>query len=208
MSASNKCGEVRCQSAGARRRRALSGFTLIELVVSMSVGVIICGIAGSLIWNASRQRTEIAARSELTDVGSSALEVMVRYVREIPQNECPSNPAPCLNGNAQISLASATELRFGTTGLRYNAGAGRVEISNDTAVTWHTLATDVSSFAFSYFNRTNAALAAFPLSQSDREDVRRISIDCQFARGAETAHLRTSVYLRNFMNEVMTSVGP
>jgi prepilin-type N-terminal cleavage/methylation domain-containing protein len=203
------CWERRAFAAPTRagRRLPLRGFTLIELVISISVGAIISGIAGSLIWNAARQRTEVAARGELVDMGSAALEVMLRYIREIPQNECPGNPTPCLGGRAQISLASATELRFGSNGLRYNAGSRCVEITNNNGTNWWVVASDVGSCAFSYFSRTNAALTAFPLSQDNREGVRRISIDLQFARGTESAHLRTSIYLRNFMNEVMTSAG-
>ena len=192
----------------ARGRSGRRGFTLIELVTSMSVGVIICGVAGSLLWNASRQRAEVSARGELVDMSSAAVEVMLRYIREIPQDECPGGPAPCLLGNAQIALASATEIRFGSIGFRYNSGNRRLEMSNDGGTSWPPLVTDVSGLTFSYFNQTAAQLTSFPLPQADREDVRRIVVDLQLARGGESAHLRTSVYLRSFMNEVSTSVGP
>ena len=39
-----------------------------------------------LIWNASRQRAEIAARCDLIETGSATLEVMLRNLREIPQD--------------------------------------------------------------------------------------------------------------------------
>ena len=136
------------------------------------------------------------------------IEVMLRYIREIPQDECPGGPAPCLLGNAQIALASATEIRFGSIGFRYNSGNRRLEMSNDGGTSWPPLVTDVSGLTFSYFNQTAAQLTSFPLPQADREDVRRIVVDLQLARGGESAHLRTSVYLRSFMNEVSTSAGP
>jgi len=53
----------RTAPGGGRSR--CPGFTLIELVISISVGVIISGVAGSLLWNASTQRAEISLRGEL-----------------------------------------------------------------------------------------------------------------------------------------------
>jgi hypothetical protein len=172
------------------------------MVVAMTVGVIISGTAAMLLWTASRQQVELAARNELTDMGSAAVERVVRYVREIGQNECPGNPTPCLNGNAQIAEATATTFRFGVNGFRYNAG--QLEMTIDSGTNWHPLAMDVSAVAFSYWNRAGAALASFPLSASDREDVRRVQVTIDLARASETARLQTGIYLRNFMGEVLT----
>lgn len=175
-------------------RLRCGGFTLIELVTSITVGVIISGIAGSLIWNASRQRAEVSARSELTDMGAAALEVMFRYIREIPQDAG-------MTGQAQIDTATATELRFGNIGLLLNTGTDTVEITNDNGTTWYPVVTDVGSVSFSYFDQTGGELTSFPLSQNDRWSVRRIRIDLQLTRSSQDAHVRTSIYLRRFMNE-------
>jgi len=181
-------------------RPSMRGFTLIELVVSITVGAIISGSAGLLILNATRQHAEISARSELIDMGSAGMEVMLRYVREIRQDETPSGPAPTLNGNAQITTASATDLRFDTYGFRLNGGT--IEITNDTAANWHPLITDVSGLTLTYYDRLNAVLTPLPLSTTLAKNVRRISIQIDLARGPEGARLRTSFFLRNFMNEV------
>lgn len=182
------------------------GFTLIELIVAITVGAIVSGTAGMLILNASKQRSEVAARGELTDVGSAALECVVRYVREIRQDEnYPAGPTPDLQGNAHVTLADVSELRFDNYGFRLNAGA--LEITNDTAVNWHKLAGDVSGLTFSYYGWTTAveaptALTSTPLSASDRAAIRRVSVRIDLARGTETARVQTSIYLRNFLNEV------
>jgi prepilin-type N-terminal cleavage/methylation domain-containing protein len=183
-----------------RSPRRCHAFTLIELVISISVGVIISGIAGSLLWNASKQRAEIAARGELVDVAAVAMEVMFRHVREIPQDECPANPTPCLLENAQVSTATSTELRFGDTGFRLNGG--QVDMTLDNGVNWAPVVKDVSSFALTYYDRTATSLTSFPLSQSDREDIRRVGIDLELTRSSQTAHVRSSVFLRSFLNEV------
>ncbi|MCG8406442.1 MAG: type II secretion system GspH family protein [Phycisphaerales bacterium] len=182
------------------------GFTLIELIVSITVGVIISGSAGLLILNAARQRAEVSARSELIDMGSAAMECVLRYVREIRQDEnFPAGPTPDLQGNAQISTASATELRFDNYGIRLNGS--EIQITNDTGGNWHTFAKNVTGLTFTYYGWTSGIeapqeLSPLPLSSTNRQAVRIIQIQIDLARGSETTRLRTSVYLRSFMNEV------
>lgn len=181
------------------RRR---GFTLVELVVSMTVGVIISGSAGLLIWNAARIRTEVAGRTEIADSAAAALECLVRYVREIPQDECPGNPSPCLLGHSQVSTATATEIRFGNTGFRLNGS--QLEMTLNGAANWYPVAKDVSEFSLAYYSRTGTALSSFPLSQADRESIRRIHITLGVTRSSTTVKVRTGIYLRSFMDEVTT----
>jgi len=191
----------------ASLRQAPRAFTLIELVVSISVGVIISGLAAGMIWNASAQRVAIAARAELTDAGSAAMEVLLRYLREIPQDECPQESTPCLHGRAQIEAASARELRYGSLGFRFDVAGGVVEMSDDGGGSWPPLVRDVTDFAFAYFDRGGTLLSSSPLSESQRQAVRRIAVDMQLGRGTESIRLRCSVYLRGFMNEVDSEVG-
>ena len=181
------------------------GFTLIELVVCIVVGSIISGTAGMLLWTASSQRGDVAARGELADEGAMAVEMMARYVREIEQgDDCPSNPTPCLNGDAQISTASANQINFGISGFRYVSGSGMVEMTTDNGATWRPLVKDVSGFGLAYFERTGLAMMPLPLGAGDREDVRRVQITLDLERGTQRVKLRTSLFLRSFMNEVTT----
>ena len=170
-----------------------SGFTLIELVISISGGVIVSGMAGTLIWNSARQRSEVSARVELVDVTARACEQMLRYVREIPQDAA-------LTGAAQVTTATATEIRFANFAFRRNSGD--LEMSTDSGATWHPLTRDVSDFALSYFDGNGTALSAFPLSQANREAVRVVRIFIELTRGSETRAIQTSIYLRAFLNEV------
>ncbi|HVP11488.1 MAG TPA: hypothetical protein VMV94_09915 [Phycisphaerae bacterium] len=128
---------------------------------------------------------------------------MFRRIREIPQDECPANPIPCLFGNAQISVASATELRFGNDGFRFNAVGGAIEMTLDGGATWQRLCSEVGSLAFSFHDRTGNQLSGSPLSATSRAAVRRVTVDIQLTRSGQTAHLRSAVYLRSFMNEVV-----
>jgi prepilin-type N-terminal cleavage/methylation domain-containing protein len=185
------------------------GFTLIELVISISVGTIISGSAAMLLWNATSQRSEAAARGELFDLACTSMEAMVRQLREIPQDECPSGSTPCLNEIAQVGYASATEIRFGEFGStstnRFRLTATNLEMSTNDGTNYYTLAADVSGLTLAYYNRSGAEMTSFPLSASDRGDIRRIKITLNFARSNQTAKLQTSVFLRCFLNEVMSA---
>lgn len=190
------------QSIARRKtaKRPRAGFTLIELVVSITVSVIICGLAGSLLWNATQQRSEISARGELIDMGASALEIMTRYLREIPQNECVGNPTPCLAGHAQVTTASSTQIRWGTYGFR-KSGTD-LEMTTNSGTTWYKLCGDVSSLTLSYYNRTGQNLLSLISPADDPQNMRRITISLTLVRSSQTAKLTTDIYLRNFMNEV------
>lgn len=166
----------------------------------MTVGVIITGSAAILILNASKQRGEVAARSELTDRAATAMECILRYVREIPQDECIASPTPCLLGNAQVTTAAASDLRFDVYGFRLSGGA--IQITNDTAANWHTLAADATGLTLSYYDQDGVALTPLPLNATQREDIRRVTVQVTLGLGGQIAKLRSSIYLRNFMNEV------
>lgn len=168
-------------------------FTLIELVVAISVSVIVCGVAGSLLWNAARQRSEIGARVELVDVAARALEQVLRYVREVPQDAG-------LTGLAQIATATATEIRFANNGFRLNSND--LEMTIDNGSSWHPLTRDVSGLDIAYFDADGTSLSSFPLSQPDRESVRMVRVLLNLSRAGEVAKVQSSIYLRNFMNEV------
>ncbi len=182
-----------------KRRR---GFTLVELIVAITAGAIVSGSAAMLLLNASRFRAETAARAEMVDMASVGLETMVRYIREIDQDECPGDPSPCLNGNAQIDTAAESSIVFDTFGFRLNGS--NLEMSNDSTVTWQPLVRNVSEFTLTYFDRTNIELSSLPLNASDREDVRRVQIRITLQIANETLPLQTSVYLRAFMGEVLS----
>lgn len=180
----------RHRRSGSSQRQA---FTLVELVVAITVSVVVSGVAGSLVWNAAKQRSEIGARVELIDTAARACEQMLRYIREVPQDAG-------LTGLAQISTANASDVRFGSIGFRLSAND--LEMTIDGGTGWHPLTRDVSGLTISYFDAGGAALSSVPLSQTDRESVRTVRVLLDLSRGPEVARVQSSIYLRNFMNEV------
>lgn len=183
------------QSRARRGRGRRGAFTLVELISTIVISSIVCGSAATLLWNAAQQRSEIAARGDLVDIGSVALERMVRHLRDITQNECIGNPTPCLNGNAQVSTAGAAQIRWGNYGFRQSGT--ELQMTTDNAANWYTLASDLSSLQLIYYDRLGA-------TTTTAASIRRITITLTLARANQTVALRTGLYLRNFMNEVTT----
>ena len=187
-------------AASQRRSSRASAFTLVEFVSTMVISVIMCGSAGSLLWDSAQQRSEIAARSELIDIGSAALERMVRSLRDITQDECPGGGTPCLNGNAQVSSATATQIRWGSNGIRLSGT--EVQLTTNNAANWYTLAADATDLQLIYYNRTGQDLQTLSAPGNAASNMRRVSITLKLGRANQNVTLRTGLYLRNFMNEV------
>ncbi|HUN81178.1 MAG TPA: prepilin-type N-terminal cleavage/methylation domain-containing protein [Phycisphaerae bacterium] len=189
-------------SAVSRRRsgRPSRAFTLIEMISTIVISSIVCGSACMLLWNAARQRSEIAARAELVDEGAAALEILVRYFRDITQNECPVNPTPCLNGNAQVTSATSTQVRWGNFGVRQSGS--ELQMTSDNGANWRTLCADLSSVQMTFFNRLGQDLQTQTAPGNGPTYMRRIVVTLTLSRAGQTVDLRTGTYLRNFMNEV------
>lgn len=174
-------------------RRARSGFTLVELIVCIVVSAIIAGMAGSLLWNATRMRSEVGARAELVDIAARGMEQILRYVREIPQDTG-------LTGLAQISTANTTDLRWGVYGIRLTGST--IEMTTNTGTNWYPILKEVTAFSFAYYDKNNTALTSMPLSSANRQAVRLIKVNLTETRSTESVALQSSIYLRAFMNEV------
>lgn len=175
------------------RRRARAGFTLVELIVCIVVSAVISGMAGSLLWNATRMRSEVGARAELIDIAARGMEQILRYVREIPQDVA-------LTGLAQISTANTSDLRWGVYGIRLTGST--IEMTTNTGTNWYPILKEATALTFAYYDKNNTALTSTPLNATNRQAVRLIKINLTVTRSTESAALQTSIYLRAFMNEV------
>ena len=180
-------------SLRATPQRGRAGFTLMELIVCIVISSIICGMAGSLLWNATKMRSEVGARAELVDIAARGMEQILRYVREIPQDAA-------LTGLAQITTADASDLRWGVYGFRLTGAT--IEMTTNTGTNWYPILKEATALTFAYYDKNNTALTSTPLSAANRQAVRLIKINLTVARSTETTALQTSIYLRAFMNEV------
>jgi len=177
----------------APSRHRPSGFTLVELIVCIVVSAVISGMAGSLLWNATKMRSEVGARAELVDIAARGMEQILRYVREIPQDLA-------LTGLAQISTANSTDLRWGVYGIRKTGTT--IEITTNTGTNWYPLLKEATTLTFAYYDKNNTELTSLPLSSPNRQAVRLIKVNMTVTRSTESVALQSSIYLRAFMNEV------
>lgn len=173
-------------------RAAKPAFTLIETIAAASVTTIVCALAATITMEASRIRTSAAARVEIGDEAARAIEQLLRYVREIPQDAG-------LTGVAQVSTADQGRVAFTGTDIRQNGAT--VELSLNSGTTWNAMMRDVAALELRYFDAGGTELLPVPLNAARRAAVRQISAELNVARGAETARVRSRVYLRSFMNE-------
>lgn len=174
-------------------QRCRVGFTLVELIVCIVVSSVIAGMAGSLLWNATKMRSEVGARAELADIAARGMEQILRYVREIQQDAA-------LTGLAQISTANTSDLRWGVYGIRKTSAT--IELTTNSGTNWYPIVKEATALTFSYYDKTNTALTSTPLNAGNREAVRLIKVSLTVARSTETVTLQSSIYLRAFMNEV------
>lgn len=193
VNASRAAGASRTGSSRLGVGCGRPGFTLIELIAVIAVTTVIGGLGGMMVLEASRTRASASARAELADAAARAMEQMVRYVREIPQDSS-------LSGKAQIATAEAAQVRWGNYGFRLNGAT--LEMTVDNGSNWRPAAKEATSLSFTYLDANGSALSPLPLSAANREAVRRIRLNLQLSRDSESVAVQTGVYLRAFMNEV------
>ena len=157
--------------------RRESGFTLFEMIMVISLTGIIAGVIAVPLVEVTRRHQRSTTRAALVVEGQMALERILRELRQ----------------ETTVSLASASQIDFGSESLRLNSGA--LEYSPD-ATTYHKLCGHVSSFSFGYVDSSGSALTSFPLSSSDRAAIRRLILSLILTDQGETVQLRTGVYLR------------
>lgn len=169
-----------------------SAFTLIELAIAISAGGIISMLAGTLLLEASWTLAAASQRAKLADQSARAVEQVLRYVREIDQDAG-------LTGQAQVSTATATDLRFGTEGFRLTGST--LEMTIDTGTSWQPVCNAVSTLTFRYYDKNGSQLASVPLGSTDRANIRQVSVELIVGSLGTNHRVRSRVYLRNFMNE-------
>jgi prepilin-type N-terminal cleavage/methylation domain-containing protein len=84
------------------RLRSDSGFTLVEVLASLAIGMIVLIAAFDLIDNSLAVSGQVSARTEASQRGRGALDEMSRALRS----------QVCVNGNAPVVSASDTSVTF------------------------------------------------------------------------------------------------
>jgi MSHA biogenesis protein MshO len=113
-------------------KKNIAGFTLIELVISITISAIVVGFAALFFNGPVRGFTDQVRRAELVDAAESALRRMGRDVRRA----LPNSTRVTTNGTV-----TALEILNSVEGVRYRAGPPPGNANG-----WLTFATDDSAF--------------------------------------------------------------
>lgn len=151
------------------------GFTLIEIVITIVLISIISGIAAMIILQGVRAYSDERNRSDVHYQARLAMERMAREIRMI-------------RSRADITTMANADLQFtdvyGNT-VRFNLVGSDIQRSGSV------LASNISPFAFSYYD-TAGALTALSAN------LWLVEIALTATQGTETIQMRTRVHPRNF----------
>ena len=165
--------------------RKRQGFTLVELIIVITIVGIIAGVVGSILLKAIDAWTFKFKRNDILWDGRLAINRMVREIREIKDL-------------ASVTTASGSEFRFlnvDDADITYNLSSTDLNRTED-GVT-NLLAEDVSSLSFTYYDSNGSTISAPTVSPSDT-DIRRVRIDLTLTKGGENVYLQSQGVPRNF----------
>lgn len=166
--------------------RTSKGFTLIELVIVITIIGIIAGVAGFVLLGAVDAWTFKFNRADLLSDGRLAMNRMVREIREVKNV-----------GN--VSKARSSEFRFINTrdvDIKYKLDRGDL-LNRTEDGTKNLLAEYVSDLTFTYFDSDGATIDR-PDTSPDATDMRRVRINLTLTNNSENVYLQSESVPRNF----------
>ena len=168
--------------------RAISGFTLIELVIVIIAFGIIGTISIGILRSGGDVYFDLVNRQAV--VGHNRIS-MWRMVREISLQRDKNH----------LGIASGTELQVVTprlNSLKYDLTGNKVRLTKNQSVA-HELADNVvsSQSSLAYWDDFGNNLDLFPLSPNDRQKVMLIDLQVKTAKGDDNLTLRSSIFPKN-----------
>lgn len=172
---------------------AQSGFTLIELVLSMVLMGIVAVTAGMLIYQGTRSFEALSDRKEVTQQATLALE---RVSRELRPMKCTASGNACAPSSTDVPVMTASELRFLNSsyegrGLRLSGNTLMLRDGTGDGDSEYALATGVSSLTFEYLKADGTAAAS-------AAELWTVSMNMALASGQATIDVKASVHPRGF----------
>lgn len=170
-----------------------SGFTLIELILSMVLLGIVAVTAGMLIYQAARSFEALSDQKEVTQQSTLALE---RVSRELRPMKCTASGNSCNASASDVPVMTASELRFLNSsyegrGLRLSGSTLLLRDGTGDSDPEYALATGVSSLTFEYLKSDGTAAAS-------AAELWTVSMNMAIASGQATIAVKASVHPRGF----------
>lgn len=160
------------------------GFTLIEMVMVITLLGIIGGIIAPPLYQATRGWFEVTAREGITESGRVAMERMTREIRNTARK---ADNTPCISAATGTSFTFSAESDCSSP-ITFSLAVPNIQRTDASGTS--NLANDVTSLTMTYYNSTNGAPAGIT-------DIRRLSIEIESTRGGETTRKYSEVYLAN-----------
>lgn len=157
------------------------GFTLIEMVMVITLLGIIGGIIAPPLYQATRGWFEVTAREGITESGRIAIERMMREIRNTRRTSANN---PCISSAAATSFVFSNYSSDCSNPVTFDISGSNIRRSGIN------LADNVQTLAFTYYDTNNATTLT-------AVNVRRVGIEIVSTRGGETARKYSEVYLNN-----------
>jgi type IV pilus assembly protein PilW len=190
--------------------RTSAGFTLVELLVSLTIFSVVAGILTTVLVSANRTHRQTTHRADIQAASRQALSLLTG---ELAQAGADPRIPPA--GIVGIVVADSTSVRMradlnadGTiqttepsedVTYTYNAGTGTLFRNPGSGAA--AVLRNVTAVRFTYFDAANQPLSTLPLSASDRALVRSIGITLTSEeRDSHPFTHTTRITLRNLVN--------
>lgn len=171
------------------------GFTLIELVMVITLLGIIAGVIALPLMEGTRGWFEATTREGITESGRIAIERMMREIRNTARKA--DNTPNCISvANAQsISFSDFSGNLTTCNSITFTLSAPNIT-RTDASGTSSNLVNDVTSLDIKYYSRTNVEMTR-PVIFPNITSITRVSIEIESTKGGETTRKYSEVYLPN-----------
>jgi len=162
-----------------------NGFTLVELVIVISVVGIISTIVGSMLLGAIDAWVFKFNRNDILWDSRLAIDRMTREIRTI-------------RNTTSVTTASSAQFRFidaGNKDITYSLSSTNLNRTENGIA--NLLAVDVSSITFTYYYANGTVIPAPAVSPS-ATDIRRVRINITLTKNGENVYLRSDASTKNF----------
>lgn len=161
------------------------GFTLIELVIVISIVGIAAVIAGSMLLGVIDAWTFKFNRNDILWDGRIAINRMTREIRTV-------------KNNTSVTTATSSQFRFtdaGNKDITYSLSSTNLNrTENGTA---NLLAENVSSLTVTYYNSSDAVIPS-PMVSPSATDIRRVRINLTLTKNGQNVYLQSDASTKNF----------
>lgn len=159
------------------------GFTLVEAIATIVVLGVLGSIAASILFTVSEGYLKASATAQMHNEASSAMERMVRELRNIPST----------SAGVSIDAVQASSITWsGTSG--FSRSGSQLRFSHAGAN--YVLANNCTAFQIQTFDHNGNALPA-AMNAAQAEHVRRIVLTITLEQNGLSHTVRSGVYVRS-----------